>query len=286
MYCEMCGAPLEPNDLVCTTCGAAPEGSRLAAQPARPSVPEEAPAGPTCARHEGIPLLGDCPRCHRPVCYRCAPGADRDELTCAECFGLSPAHAQPPRGAKCALHPTSRALFVCARCGSFACVECKPEFPTPGHCVRCARPEAVLATRGSRFVANLVDNLVVAIVPIVGIAVLTAIGHGLSAPPEFALVGSLFAMALGLGAQLWAQLTWGQSIGKRMLKIKVVRSDGSPIELWRLLVLRNLAIQAISQFCSLVGLVDALFIFGNEQRCLHDYLADSMVVQVTPDGAG
>jgi hypothetical protein len=38
-------------------------------------------------------------------------------------------------------------------------------------------------------------------------------------------------------------------------------------------------VHAIAQLCGLVGLVDALMIFGDEQRCLHDYLADSIVVE-------
>ena len=49
---------------------------------------------------------------------------------------------------------------------------------------------------------------------------------------------------------------------KRLLGIKVVRLSGQPIELWRLILLRNIAIHAIAQLCGLVGIVDAVMIFS------------------------
>jgi uncharacterized RDD family membrane protein YckC len=111
------------------------------------------------------------------------------------------------------------------------------------------------------------------------------------APPdkgnEFAIVGVAFAVGGlaflgGCGAQIYAQLTWGQSIGKRLTGIKVVRRDGSPIELWRLILMRNLLLGVFNTFCNLAGLVDALMIFTQDQRCLHDYLADSIVIDTGP----
>jgi len=59
-----------------------------------------------------------------------------------------------------------------------------------------------------------------------------------------------------------------------------VRLDGQPIGLWRLLLLRNVMVQVVAQLCGVIGLIDVLMIFGDEQRCLHDYLADSMVIDV------
>jgi uncharacterized RDD family membrane protein YckC len=61
----------------------------------------------------------------------------------------------------------------------------------------------------------------------------------------------------------------GQSIGKRLLGIRVVRMDGSPVSLARIVFLRNLVPELIGAGCSLFGLVDACFIFADNQRCLH-----------------
>jgi uncharacterized RDD family membrane protein YckC len=70
----------------------------------------------------------------------------------------------------------------------------------------------------------------------------------------------------------------GQSIAKRMLGIKVVRADGSAITLGRIFWMRNILNTLIS-FIPLYGLVDALFIFGESRQCLHDKLADTIVVR-------
>ena len=57
--------------------------------------------------------------------------------------------------------------------------------------------------------------------------------------------------------------------------------DGSPVSLGRLFFLRNLAPTLLSSLCNgLFGLVDALFIFGEQQRCVHDHFADTKVIRV------
>ena len=78
----------------------------------------------------------------------------------------------------------------------------------------------------------------------------------------------------------------GQTLGKRALRIRIVRSDGTPATLGRLLLLRMgvmLFIGLIPLLGTLIQLADPLFIFGNASRCLHDYLADTRVVVVVAD---
>jgi uncharacterized RDD family membrane protein YckC len=70
----------------------------------------------------------------------------------------------------------------------------------------------------------------------------------------------------------------GQSIGKKATGIKVVRSDGSPVSLSRLIWLRNVVNWIIS-IIPLYGLIDVLFIFGESRQCLHDKIADTIVVK-------
>lgn len=73
----------------------------------------------------------------------------------------------------------------------------------------------------------------------------------------------------------------GQTIGKRALDIAVVRSDGSPIALSRYIFLRVVPIVLLSMIPVVgrfVNLIDPLVIFGAERRCLHDYIADTIVV--------
>ena len=75
---------------------------------------------------------------------------------------------------------------------------------------------------------------------------------------------------------------YGQTIGKRAVGIKVVQTDGRRCELWRFIFLRYMVtamMDAIPLVGALVSIVDPLMIFGQEQRCLHDLIANTIVVQ-------
>jgi uncharacterized RDD family membrane protein YckC len=70
----------------------------------------------------------------------------------------------------------------------------------------------------------------------------------------------------------------GQTIGKRLLEIKVVRSDGSQASLARIFWLRNV-VNGLIGVIPFYGLVDSLFIFGARHQCIHDLIADTLVVK-------
>lgn len=73
----------------------------------------------------------------------------------------------------------------------------------------------------------------------------------------------------------------GQTIGKRALDIAVVRVDGSRVSLPRYIFLRvapMLVLNMIPIIGKVSGLLDPLLIFGKEKRCLHDLIADTIVV--------
>jgi uncharacterized RDD family membrane protein YckC len=195
----------------------------------------------------------------------------------------------PPQGALCSTHPDRGATSVCTRCGSFSCPACT--VTSEDGLVRCARcatltPHRVLADAGSRFAANLVDHLFVVLVPVLGAGVFGIVGALLGARLEdrsgvlfvVMVLGTMGLFFAACAVQLWLQVQRGQSLGKRLLSIRVLRSDGSPVELWRIILLRNVLTQILSQMCGVIGLVDALMIFGQERRCLHDLLADTIVV--------
>jgi uncharacterized RDD family membrane protein YckC len=75
----------------------------------------------------------------------------------------------------------------------------------------------------------------------------------------------------------------GQTIGKKMLGIRIVRSDGSRATLGRIFWLRGF-VNGLFYYIPFVGrlyaLVDSLAIFGSARRCVHDYVADTIVVRV------
>lgn len=76
----------------------------------------------------------------------------------------------------------------------------------------------------------------------------------------------------------------GQTIGKRLLGIRIVSaSDGQIVSLGKIFGLRYVPIQ-IAGIIPLVGnllpLLDVLFIFREDRRCLHDFIAGTRVVKV------
>jgi uncharacterized RDD family membrane protein YckC len=70
----------------------------------------------------------------------------------------------------------------------------------------------------------------------------------------------------------------GQTIGKKLLGIKVVRSDGSKASLGRIFWLRNV-VNTVLGFIPLYGIVDLLLIFGEARQCVHDKIADTIVIK-------
>ena len=94
-------------------------------------------------------------------------------------------------------------------------------------------------------------------------------------------VGGLFALVGFIGwvtINVLSMRRSSQSIGKRVCGIKVVRSDGSRVSLSRLIWIRNV-VNLIISIVPLYGLIDTLFIFGESRQCLHDKLADTIVVK-------
>ena len=93
--------------------------------------------------------------------------------------------------------------------------------------------------------------------------------------------GSLLGL-IGLIAWIWLTILFvsrnGQSIAKKMLGIKVVRRDGSPASLGRIFWLRNV-VNTVLAFVPFYGLVDALLIFGEARQCVHDKIADTIVIK-------
>ena len=150
--------------------------------------------------------------------------------------------------------------------------------------------EIVLADRGTRFGAAMVDGLIFsALIYLPLFLIFGAIpgftgGYGRPDPtPGLVIVGAF--LILGFTAWCWFTIKYvkanGQSIGKRILGIKLVRSDGTAVSLGRVFWLRNFLnglIGVIPLLGPLYTLVDLLFIFVESRQCLHDKLADTIVV--------
>jgi len=142
------------------------------------------------------------------------------------------------------------------------------------------------ADRGTRLGAQILDSLIFAAMvylPFVVVMVMTAGFAPLMSEnevPQVFGVAGLIAL-VGFGVWLWLTITYlkrnGQSIAKKLVGIKVVRADGSPASVGRIVWLRNILNGFIS-IVPLYGLLDSLFIFGESRQCLHDKIADTIVI--------
>jgi uncharacterized RDD family membrane protein YckC len=156
-----------------------------------------------------------------------------------------------------------------------------------------------LAERGTRLLAASIDELILLgiFLPMVFGAVptiITLVSGGTD--PELidtsdvlrAMVGGPGTIVTVVALIAWCVITaWlvaanGQSIGKRMVGIKVVRTDGSPASFARIFLLRNV-VNGLPNLLPYVGwlyqLVDPLLIYQDSRQCLHDRIADTIVVR-------
>lgn len=141
-----------------------------------------------------------------------------------------------------------------------------------------------LAGRGTRLGAALIDVVILLVVLFV---------IGLVTPFRFyepsragTIATVLLSYVVGMGVFLlvhgYLLATQGQTVGKKLLGIRIVRTDGSLATFGRVFGLRyalNGLIASVPILGSIYGLVDALMIFRDSRQCLHDQIADTIVVK-------
>ena len=112
----------------------------------------------------------------------------------------------------------------------------------------------VRAERGTRFLAKLIDGLCDLAAAAPGLIIFLI---GMSSNEEIAIILGAIVMFFGLlamaGYQWFGIVKTGQTVGKRTMKIKVVRQDGSPVDFLYGVVLRNWIIAFASQIVSAIG---------------------------------
>jgi uncharacterized RDD family membrane protein YckC len=198
-------------------------------------------------------------------------------------------------------------LVTCAGCG-------QQQMPAK-HCVSCGQPlmdanpyaspmaispgqspflpptgMPMLAGRLERFVAQIVDGLLnlAAALPGIVLLIVSAINAGPDEDPgPLFFVGLIIAGvgSLALNIYQWVLISQsGQSIGKRLMRVRIVKLEtqqppgfvyGVLLRLWV-----NGLLSGLPCGIGLVyTLVDLLFIFREDRRCVHDHLAQTVVIQ-------
>jgi uncharacterized RDD family membrane protein YckC len=158
------------------------------------------------------------------------------------------------------------------------------------------RTEGELAERGTRFVAKMLDGLMALALtlPVIVPSLRAAAAKGSTSTGGYlTFFRGFFAGGLSIGFgvaylaliafQAYLIATTGQSIGKRWFKIKIVRLDGGRVNFITGVLLRQWLF-ALFQYTpragSFMGLVDVLFIFRSDRRCIHDFAAGTKVIQL------
>lgn len=149
----------------------------------------------------------------------------------------------------------------------------------------------ILATRAERFAGSLIDNLI--LLPIViplafGVGITLAISgvdmESLLGSTMSSLVGGAVGVMVFFGINGYLLATRGQTVGKMIMKTMIV-SDATDqkLPLGRLLGLRYLPIwilASVPYVGFIVNFANALAIFRENRKCLHDDIAGTKVIKL------
>lgn len=150
--------------------------------------------------------------------------------------------------------------------------------------------EVVLASEYARLAALLIDGFVMTVATILLALVLMPTGVLDSFEKTLEVEGpvsviyqTIFGLIVYVGINGRMLATRGQSVGKRLMKVRIVDMNNNIPPLRKILLLRFFPIQALAtvgSFGSLILIVDSLFVFRPDRRCLHDRLAGTQVIKV------
>ncbi|MFC3657099.1 RDD family protein [Xanthomonas hyacinthi] len=148
----------------------------------------------------------------------------------------------------------------------------------------------MLAGRGERRGAALIDGVIALATFLLLVAVTGYFGkvmdaaRGGEAMSLLATAGYVaLAFVMFVVVQGYPLAKTGQTWGKKLLWIRIVDLHGAQPPLCRLIALRYLPTQLLSMVPvvgSLYVLIDALFIFRQDTRCLHGIIAGTQVVNI------
>ncbi|MFN7560863.1 MAG: RDD family protein [Prosthecobacter sp.] len=152
-------------------------------------------------------------------------------------------------------------------------------------------PGLTPASRGARLGACLLDCLTGLVG--IGIPLSAAIffmvqmdKSGSEDVPAGAIVCFVLTGLAFLGLTIWNIVlltTRGQTLGKKWLGIRIVTfPDGQNPGFVKAFLLRSFVNGIIGQVVPFYGLIDPCFIFREDNRCVHDLLADTTVIEGHP----
>ncbi|MDJ0918887.1 MAG: RDD family protein [Woeseiaceae bacterium] len=140
------------------------------------------------------------------------------------------------------------------------------------------------AGRGARLIAVIIDGLLIVVVALPLMFMLGLIDTAATGPAPGTSIASMF---LGIAAFIlingYFLASSGPTVGKKVMGIRIVAvQDGKILHLGKVVGLSFLPVwivQSIPLIGALLGLINALFIFREDRRCIHDLIAGTHVVR-------
>jgi len=171
--------------------------------------------------------------------------------------------------------------------GAYVCAQCKPYFVQQLREGGRIASQFVYAGFWIRFVALIVDGIVLAVVLLpIGFALGVAIGVIAGSQPDpdeagalivgLQLLVNLFSYVVQCAYETFFLGRFGATPGKMVVGIKVVRPDGSRLTYWR--AFGRYWARILNGFTLGIGFIIAAF--DGEKRALHDHICGTRVVRV------
>ena len=148
-----------------------------------------------------------------------------------------------------------------------------------------AAGEHPLASRWARLAAVLVDGIIAALLT-VPFFMVTGMWSDMTSGAEpsygFTLLSGLYGFVAYVVVHYYFLNQNGQTVGKKALGIRIENLEGRLIGAPNIIGKRYLPVTAASLVPIIGGLlviIDALFIFRKDRRCVHDMIAGTRVVK-------
>lgn len=142
-----------------------------------------------------------------------------------------------------------------------------------------------LASRGSRLAASIIDSLTVLPISILLMYFtggFQGISEGQQPGIQYTVILTLVSSAIFLVIHGKIMLRDGQTWGKRLLKIKIVTTDGGHADLKALSKRYGLywGLSIVPGVGHLLGIINILFVFSKSKKCLHDHVGGTKVIKL------
>lgn len=128
----------------------------------------------------------------------------------------------------------------------------------------------------SRLGAYVIDGLIMGAIYAVITTPIAFMDQDSSGAIVLGMVGNLALLAWVIYNNLYLLVKDGATVGKKALKIKVVKADGGDLT-WGVAIMREVVGKFVSGLTSSIGYIIAAF--TSRKQALHDYIAKTVVVK-------